>query len=66
MYRRLYIRDYYRGIYILQSDKRLCVQGLELKLRWQYEAYRLSSTWYKQILVRLAIKTHQDDSLLLK
>ena len=67
MYRHLYIRDYYRGVYILQSDKRLCVEGLELKLRWQYEAYRLSSTWYKHILVKLAIKTpHQDDSPLLK
>ena len=30
MHRCLYIRNYYRGIYNLQSDKRLYVKGLEL------------------------------------
>ena len=33
MYRHLYIRDYYRGVYNLQSDKRLYVEGLKLKTR---------------------------------
>ena len=33
MHRRLYIRDYYRGVYDLRSDKRLCIEGLEIKTR---------------------------------
>ena len=33
IHRRLYIRDYYRGVYNLQYNKRLCVEGQKLKIR---------------------------------
>ena len=41
MHRRLHIRDYYRGIYNLKSDKHLCVEGLELETRMAVQSLQI-------------------------
>ena len=68
MHRCLYIKDYYRGICNLQSESALHrgsgTQDLDGSTKLT-DCPPLDT--YKQILVRLVIKTpHQDDSLLLK